>query len=495
MVLDFTNLILLIGTNPLPNYIASKYFIEENKYLEKIWMICSEENQNINQTSTKKYALNLKELILKENASCGLMSDTLTDNTPANISKIECPEIIYIKNIGDRKTIEQQLEKIVENETNKKLHLFFTGGSKAMSVYSYYYLKEKFKNNFSASYLSARDFKIIFDNEENIGENRINKIKINFDDLIKLHGFNEKNTDKKNDDNSGFEEVIKKFCELIENDELNEYYCNTGGYSRDVFKPNIDNKIIKKIFNNIEKDDSDLLKIAKSDRSSEEIKEEIKNLADIKFKTDEEKNKYIDKFNTNVSILKKFLNFTPNKVFMKLIKSLPKENIIYCNNINDKSEFQTKIGYENYKKTVNFLDGFWLEQYVGKIIKENFKNNYDEILFNKEIYKNSDNIANNFELDVVLIKGCQLTGISCTTAKKKELCKTKGFEIILRTRQIGGSEAKAILITGADEENVNKIQSELILETGTVKKNILVIGKDDWKENKIKEKIQEFIIN
>jgi hypothetical protein len=188
MKLDFTDLALLIGTNPLPNYIASKYFIEENKYLKKIWLICSEENLNINQNSTGKYAANLKELLLKEEASSDCINGT---------QKIEFPEIIYIEDIGSKKIIEKQLEKIVKDSKNRKLHLFFTGGSKAMSAYSYFYLKEKFTNKFSASYLSARDFKIMFDDEENITENIANKIKINFNDLIKLHGFEKREIKKK----------------------------------------------------------------------------------------------------------------------------------------------------------------------------------------------------------------------------------------------------------------------------------------------------------
>lgn len=486
MELYFTDLVLLIGTNPLPNYIALKYFIKENKCLKKIWMICSEKNQNINQTSTEKYALNLKELVLEEMNFINSSQDT-SFGSILNVPKIEFPEIIYIKDIGDKKTIERQLEKIAENQKNSKLHLFFTGGSKAMSVYSYYYLKEKFKYKFSASYLSARNSEIIFDDENDVKINVTDKIKINFDDLIKLHGFKEKDSLKNNYSNDNFKEVVKQFGKLIENDELDDFYSKIGGYCRNIFKPDGKFKLIKNILKNIEKDDSDILKAAKI----QECSEEVKSSAEIKFKSDEEKNKYINK----VNILKNLLIYTPNKAFMQLINSFPEENRIYSYDSSGKPEFKTKIKYENYKDAAEFMDGFWFEQYLGKIIKENFKNNFDEILFNKKIYKNSDNSSNNFELDIVLIKGYQLIGVSCTIADKKELCKTKGFEIILRTRQVGGSEAKGILITGADEENVDKIQSELILETGTVKKNILVIGKDDWKENSIKENIQEFIMN
>jgi len=63
----------------------------------------------------------------------------------------------------------------------------------------------------------------------------------------------------------------------------------------------------------------------------------------------------------------------------------------------------------------------------------------------------------------------------------------------LRTKQIGGEEAKAILITRADNGTVKRLQSELVLSTGTIKENILVLGEDDWKEDRLVKKIKDFI--
>ena len=91
------------------------------------------------------------------------------------------------------------------------------------------------------------------------------------------------------------------------------------------------------------------------------------------------------------------------------------------------------------------------------------------------------------------MNGYQLTGISCTTDKKRSLCKSKGFEIILRSRQIGGDEAKAVLITRLSESNANELQDELILDTGQTESNIMVLGNDDLKPEILLEKISEFI--
>ena len=60
----------------------------------------------------------------------------------------------------------------------------------------------------------------------------------------------------------------------------------------------------------------------------------------------------------------------------------------------------------------------------------------------------------------MLVKGYQLIGISCTTANEKKLCKSKGFEIILRARQIGGDEGKAILICCAKKHDRETLEKE-----------------------------------
>ncbi|RMD58070.1 MAG: hypothetical protein D6828_03055, partial [Nitrospirae bacterium] len=97
-----------------------------------------------------------------------------------------------------------------------------------------------------------------------------------------------------------------------------------------------------------------------------------------------------------------------------------------------------------------------------------------------------------FEIDVILIKGYQLVGVSCTTDSTKGLCKSKGFEIFLRTRQIGGEEARAVLVTRLKSSVRDELQDELEVDTGG-KENILILGEEDLKGDILKTKFKEFI--
>lgn len=38
----FSDLVLLVRTNPLPNYVVAKYFIKSNPHLRNIWLVYSE---------------------------------------------------------------------------------------------------------------------------------------------------------------------------------------------------------------------------------------------------------------------------------------------------------------------------------------------------------------------------------------------------------------------------------------------------------------------
>ncbi len=98
-----------------------------------------------------------------------------------------------------------------------------------------------------------------------------------------------------------------------------------------------------------------------------------------------------------------------------------------------------------------------------------------------------------FQLDVILLRGYQLIGISCTTSSKKEICKNKGFEIIHRSRQIGGEEAKAILVAMVNEGLRRSLQEELELDTGGTSANILVLGKKDLKRERLSKKVKDFV--
>ena len=414
----FSDLLLLIGTNPLPDLVVAKYFLKYNSSLKRIWFIHSEKRNDINQKGTYREAENLKKLIQKQPDS-------------QNISF----EFVSLSNVSRAKSIEKNLtEQCIDNlSPDCSLHLNYTGGTKVMGTHIYRIIEKinKIKRK-SFSYLDARSFRIIDDDEDIITEDLRDKISISFQDIIDLHGFNKKSQMSE----INFSDAIEEFKKLISRGQLTEYFdVNKNGYNRNLFSHKTrPEKLAKK----------------KKDLAIDRLKE-----------------------------------FRPNNTFLSILKALPED----CQLFNSEGKF-TEQGISNCEDTIKFLDGIWLEDYLYRILKNGIKDKHIEIQKNRVISK--DGWPTEFELDIVLIKGYQLIGISCTTSNNKKLCKSKGFEIILRTRQIGGDEAKAILICCAKKQDRGILEKELQLDTGSGR-NIIVLGMEDLEEKLLLDKIQDFI--
>lgn len=368
---DFTDLVLLIGTNPLPNFVTADYFLLRNKNIQKIWLIHSVGNEF--QAGTSFQANYLEKLLRKRWGN---------ENAPASkYQNLKFPlEKISLTDVSDGDTIRREIElKMLKEWHQKKFHLNYTGGTKAMATHVYKLLQElSQREKHPFSYLDANNFRLVLDNYGVIYNDKnadLRKcVQLKFEDLIALHGF--------------------------------EY---------------------RKV---------------KSQAGDEEIK----------------------------MAHEKFFDMSDN-IQMNGRDGIAFEQYLW-------KELNDRIGNQ-----LNNLEGVSHDRLKGE----------ENVLHNWQIWKSS--WKTRFELDIIFIHGYHFTGASVTVSGAKGVCKRKGFEIILRTRQIGGDEARAILICRADIETTRKLQDELAYETGGDKKNILVFGVDDLRdEKKFIEEIKEFVM-
>jgi hypothetical protein len=416
---DFNKLILLVGTNPLPNFVVAEYFMKNNHSLNEIIFLYSEEKQY--QRGTREYAENLQKLLQGRHKNINLNFRS-----------------IHLSDISSAKEIERNLEERLTShlENSHSIHLNYTGGTKVMATHIYRWIENYAKrNNITASfsYLDARTFQIVDDAQGRITDDLRKEIGLNLEELIKLHGF-ERTNEPSDDDLNLFNNAIEKFKELIDNGSIGTYLNNYKEYRQKIFTDEENNLI----------------------RKTKKLKSRIKE---------------------NIS----------QGVLLDVVKSMPDKYKLF----NDDGSFKEPKTNKHTEKAVEFLDGKWLELYVYNVLKRNISDK-NIALYNNWVIKKSEwqSPNQNFELDVILLKGYQLIGISCTTSEKKGECKNKGFEIFTRTRQIGGEEARAVLITMLPDPK--DLQGELEIDTGG-KENILVLGANDLKEDVLVRKICEFI--
>ncbi len=414
MEYNFTDLVLLMGTNPLPNYVVGKYFISTNKKLKRIWVV--------HTSQTRDFALNLKKQF----------GDKCKNN------------LIQLNEESDPKQIATDLEdKLFPELKDKDVHLNYTGGTKVMSVHAYKTMFSELKGKVSFSYLDARHFKLL-DDENGVVQadlRNLKEVSPSSEVILELHGY-EKLRDKK----IYYQRAIQNLQTIIQDGELDmivkSFEINpNGGIPLDyLYKGNdliYDKKqLIQKVGNNI------------------------------------------------VSV---------NNIVTKFVQGNPILESIFKNQAYIPANFPEGEDSWKVKLIVEFLAFAWLEQYVEFCLKndQDIKNKCKTEL-NWDIINSKWKNKMKFEIDVLLLYGYQLTGISCTTSWNREKCKLKCFEILHRIRQIGGDEAKAVLICMMEGNYLTDLNKEMEINTGG-SKNILVLGKEHLKKETLVKEIKDFI--
>ncbi len=433
---NFENLILLVGTNPLPNYVVAKYFLINNQNLKKIWLVHSEK-QNDN-AGTKEIAERIKDVIEKEQPAVKFDYCALAD-------------------IGDARTIKYDIERIILPKIDS-VHFNYTGGTKAMAVHVYRAIEraENIRDR-SFSYLDARKF-VLIDDKGIVSEDLRKFINdksgtFSFETLMKLHGYEKVKVEQ----NYPWDAALNEFKKIIDEGKLKNYL----DWKKD---------IIRKIYYN-------------EYGVNLKVLEARKNICRWSCKFDEHQFK--------------------NDALVILTKIPPQFSIL--NNAGNiwipEDSVNDKMYKSRIKPSIEFLDGKWLENYVFRVLEKSL-NEQIPIELNWKLRK--QNNGKDFELDLILLKGYQIFGISITTDHKEGTCKLKGFEILHRVNQIGGEEAKAILITCLSHnknkepeqlilaDQVESLRKDLKLETGGNEK-LLVLGIEDLTENKLLSKIKDYV--
>lgn len=353
---------------------------------------------------------------------------------------------------GNASAIREDLRRNLKLEANETVHLNYTGGTKIMSVFAHRVLSSEAvrerASNVTFSYLDSRDFKLKFD-EGWATEDLRQTITIPMSDLLMLHDCREKENEERAPialppDWSAANGVIEKF---IAQGEVSNFVKWKNQKIRGLFY-----------------DDKDELRkpreLSLADLQ-EDRKDSIRSLTPLPYPFHER-------------AMKLFAAFPPAQAW--------DFSEGYLRIKDSDKEFKKKKGA--FVKGILYLDGRWLEKYVQQVLEDKIAE--DEANFrlspNREVYKGE--AQKEFEIDAMIINGYQLCGISMTTALKENLCKSKAFEILHRSQQMGGEEARAVLVTTLDEAAVLKLEEDLKTDTGG-QAPLLILGAEHLPPEKL----------
>ena len=159
---------------------------------------------------------------------------------------------------------------------------------------------------------------------------------------------------------------------------------------------------------------------------------------------------------------------------------------------------------EELEQMHKFFNGTWFEYAAYASFQEALSNiaTRNSIRTNHKLFhsvyarragaKNSK--VKPFELDVVAVLGYQIVVVSCTTAFASQTVKQKAMEAYHRARQLGGDEARAVVLCANwKASEINLIQEELKDETGSSDLPLQIWGKRKW--NELSSNFEQYLCN
>lgn len=426
---------MLIGTNPLPNLVVAEFFLKQNRPPKTIYAIHSPD--------TYETAKRLETVLHARNGDFNY-------------------QLIGISDARDAAKVRNELNEGLPFHPGEQHHLNYTGGTKNMAVQAYNALVEKAgpdrRHLLSFSYLDAQQFKLKSDDGTFVSKDLRTQIDIQrIKDLLDLHDC--KIQEREKDDSYEFIDwspANQMIHQLIQSNQIVDFV-------------KWKNEVIRTLFY----DEREKLKKPES-ITLEQIKYPLRNNIRTLHPTP---HPFHEKA---VALIQKF----PEKQSWKFSKDGHLE-------INDSNrEFRRKKG--DFVQGILYLDGFWLEEYVKEVLLDQLTEK-DGIRFFPNLHIVKGKAEKDFEIDMILLKGYQLCGISMTTSLKESQCKSKAFEILHRSHQIGGDEARSILITVLDEATVKKLEDDLKHDTGGPI-SLKILGMIDLVPDVLVEKIRDHML-
>lgn len=377
-------LFLLIGENPLPNYVAAKTLLREGG---KPCLVYTEH--------TKDAARILQEIL------------NLDENDKRCLGKHESNAFEIRKAIKNKlEEIKDENIKAGKDPSKIRFGLNYTGGTKAMAVHAYQaFLELQLSPEPYFSYLDSSTLKMMFDQRNSLPiPLDVPKNLLNIDDetLFKLHELYWKK-DKQPLKEPKLIDISKDLLTIYMNDsKRSEFDTIWLNWCEKVLTPKTQNQNRSGKYIDW-KDEKELIKTP-----------------EMEFNLDPKAKLLIDIFIKHSLVL-------DNKLSLQMIK--------------EKGKFQ-KLYH-----VCEWLSCGWLEHYVlSEVQKISVNPLIDASAMSFNIIEQPEDEWEKFQFDVAFRRSYQLFAISCTTSRATDRCKEKLFEAYIRAKQLGGSEARVALV-------------------------------------------------
>lgn len=423
------HLFLLVGTNPLPNWVAAKLLLNPGG---RVHLFSTD--------GVRKQAGRLKKV--------------LEEREKIPVSAYETADADEQKIFGD---IERQASKLAQSGTGK-IGLNYTGGTKMMSVHANRAMRQAVQDEKRRvlSYLDART--LAFKIDDHAGSEPLNglqpeNLRISLETLLDLH-------DQYNSNDISYER--RATCPLAAKG-LVEAHSNYAGQRT-------------------WREWCDALNVGRIDPAKlneHEYRNVVRRLNQtVLLKLDEFIQDVEVKLNKKVS--DGDLSRREAQARLDTIRGGYRQYLAELKvNAGDTLQTVAQVnGFNDSLDLAKWLDGMWLEHYALAQIQScspATQLNPDGCAVNLET-RNKE--GRRFEADVIALRGYQLFYFSCYSGSEHDKSKQKLFEAVERAAQLGGDEAKVALVCNHDKPKWLRQECEADWE-GTKRNMIRVFGRED----------------
>lgn len=422
-----TQLVLLVGTNPLPVWVAWECLKDRLPQIERVLLVYTKE--------TEPEFNRLAKLI--ENDRMFLESCRTEPGDPGYIQR----------------AIGQLVASMPKEITD--IHVHYTGGTKVMAVAAVEIVRDFCRNthrDFDASYLDPRAGegpRIIDGRGREIELDPRKKIDANLQQIAELNGF-----------------------------QIAPFWQQYKGIKRWMPEPYV--------LSNLERQAGRIWLNAMRER---QVREEIRtDWPKTGFTAEKEDFKYPDE-----GLRVRLLPNSEEGLRRKLLSSLMeicKNGIIEPESgwVRFKAKSEASEPEKNDLKALNkFLTGGWLEFAAYDALRASLeeiekRKNFAVFSAVYVMRAGNDPTARCFELDVVALLGYQLLVISCGASIFEDEIKKKGMEALMRARQLGGDEARAIVLCPLWPNSARLVEEGLYDEMGSAAWPLQVWGENCWRD-------------
>lgn len=402
------HLFLLIGTNPLPNWVAAKLLTNPGGSVHLVYT-----------SGVKPQMERLKKI--------------LEDDQEARIT---------VEHFPTAEATESQIFEDVKGQAatlakagTRRVGLNYTGGTKMMSVHAHRALKAVFKDSLSPpilSYLDARTLKLKFDSPvaDEPDVSLTTETQISLETLLRLH-------DKYYDSQKIPYEQTAKYPLAARG--LVEMHSNKSGQSS--WRDWCWNKLkVRDLRRGIE-------------RSPVEYQKQIYRLDQMKLLTESEFNQLVET-HLNERKDKSYSDSAIRKILQEVMTGYQSllDGLQVSGGDTLQVVAQKNRDFRDSIEVARWLDGLWLEHYTFSQV-ESCRAQADINPNGLAINLSAENReGREFEADVLALRGYQLFYFSCYAGSDFKAAKLKLFEAMLRASQLGGDEAKFALVGCVDQQ-------------------------------------------